>query len=115
MTQDEVATGSLLQDQKQYFFYALNHTILQNSILSFRIKGGDMFTDPDVYLSLSEQEGFDANAAEYKCFSWGEDVCSVNSNSVANISKLYGVIMCQFDCDYELSLAISKMVECDNH
>lgn len=74
-----------------------------------------MFTDPDVYLSLGEKEDFDPNRAEYKCFSWGEDVCSVNAKSIANISRLYGVIMCQFDCSYYLSLAITRMVECDNN
>ena len=71
---------------------------IKDSIVSFRIKGTDMFTDPDLYLSLTGNGTFVPAQAQYKCFSWGEDVCSINGNILAKSNALFGAITCQFDC-----------------
>ncbi len=56
MIAGNTTTGSLSKNERQYFYYTVDHEALgSKDILSFRIKGGDMFTDPDVYLTTSSQ------------------------------------------------------------
>ncbi len=41
-------------------------------------------------------------------------MCSINGNTLKNVDVLYGVIICQFDCEYELSMAITQVIECND-
>lgn len=52
--------------------------------------------------------------AEYRCFQWGEDVCSIPAHALDSINILYGAVYCQYDCTFELTLALADTLECNS-
>jgi hypothetical protein len=77
------------------------------------VRGENGESDPDVFISLRDAESANQDSADYKCTSWGMDICTVPY--VKLVETIYIGVGCHRSCAYKLrALLVEEKYMSDN-
>ena len=114
---DEKVIGKMEENESRHYFQLkLPSDIKKGSLLVFVVKenrkgireGEEIFSDPDIYVSKSNQ--FPSNREEASWYSerYGNDILTIPSYAVEPDEVFYVCMYCQYKCRYELSSYLSN-------
>ena len=109
--------GSIPEDDGyDYYYLNIPSTVRPNkTVLTFTIKanqptseeGDELFSDPDVYISLIHSKPNRTNS-EWFSERYGSDILSISKNFIQPNKTFYIAVYCQFKCNYTLKIEDSK-------
>ena len=105
-------------ESREYFELKLPDKIKKDSFLIFTVKesrrgvkeGDELFSDPDIYVSKSNQ--FPSNREEASWYSerYGNDILTIPSYEVESNEIFYVCMYCQYKCRYELNSYLAQEI-----
>ena len=109
--------GSIPEDDGyDYYYLNIPSSVRPNkTVLTFTIKanqptseeGDELFSDPDVYISLIHSKPNRTNS-EWFSERYGSDILSISKNFIEPNKTFYIAVYCQFKCNYTLKIEDSK-------
>ena len=120
---DKEETGEINYDDG-HLYYELtlsepSEDELINATLIFTIEsnkenieeGNEIFSDPDIYISKTNQKPSNPEESTYYSEKYGNDILTVPNNDLKVNDTFYIGVYCQYKCRYKLRAYLSKEVE----
>lgn len=82
--------------------------------LVIKIEGTEAKSDPDLYISSTNQQPSGRGDSEYSCAMVGEDICIIPSSAIHSESVFYVAAKCYRKCSYSINAELLSEVKIHN-
>ena len=97
-----------------YYKVKMGDNFERGKDLVIALKGTEAKSDPDLYISATNQEPSGRNDSDYSCAMVGEDICTIPSSAISPGSIFYIAAKCYRKCSYSISASLLSEVRIRN-
>ena len=106
-----------LEGQTQFFYKVDVPSSNQEGNLVVKLLTSDEFSDPDLFLSFSNEEPNSPGGSDIMCASQGSDTCTVSSSRLneGDIRTVFVGVVCHANCRYRIHPTFETVISLSNN